>query len=229
MPAKRLDFRKQISALRKHYGPPAPPRFTDPFQQVLWENVAYLTSEARREEAFQLLARSVGLLPQKILAAAAEKLLRVARLGGMRPEDRVEKLRHCAEIVLTEFDGDLNAALDASVGRAKKALRKFPGIGEPGAEKILLFARRFPLLGLESNGLRVLLRLGYGAEKKSYAASYRAVQEALQGLLKEDYTELIAAHQLLHRHGQELCRRSDPECEACPLSEGCEHYARHVR
>jgi endonuclease-3 len=219
----------QLSALRKHYGPPAPPRFADPFQQVLWENVAYLTSDARREEAFQLLARSVGLTPQKILAASSAKLLRVARLGGMRPEDRVEKLRRCAEIVLSEFGGDLDAALDAPLARAKRALRKFPGIGEPGAEKIVLFARRFPVLGLESNGLRVLLRLGYGAEKKSYAASYRSVQEALLGSLDADYAGLIATHQLLRRHGQELCRRSDPECEACPLSEGCEHYARHVK
>ena len=228
MPAKRRDFNQQISALRKHHGRPAPPQVTEPFEQVLWENVAYLTSDARREEAYRLLAQSVGTTPQKILAAPAEKLLRVARLGGMRPEDRVERLRRSADIALSEFGGDLDAALGAPLARAKRALRKFPGIGEPGAEKILLFARRFPVLGLESNGLRVLLRLGYGAEKKSYAASYRSVQEALEGQLPGDYAGLIAAHQLLRRHGQEVCRRSDPECEACPLSGGCEHYARHV-
>jgi endonuclease-3 len=226
--ARRRDFRDQVDALQEHHGPPAPPRITDPFEQVLWENVAYLTSDARRAEAFELLATSVGTTPQKILAASDEKLLRVARLGGMRPEDRVEKLRRSAEIARSEFGGKLHQALGPSLEGAKKALRRFPGIGEPGAEKILLFARRFPVLALESNGLRVLLRLGFGAEKKSYAATYRSVQSALQGQVEAGYEWLIAAHQLLRQHGQVLCRRSDPDCEVCPLSECCEYRARHV-
>jgi endonuclease III len=29
------------------------------------------------------------------------------------------------------------------------------------------------------------------------------------------------AHLLLRRHGQLLCRRSAPECGACPLARGC--------
>ena len=53
---------------------------------------------------------------------------------------------------------------------------QFPSIGEPGAEKILLFARVYPVLGLDSNGVRVLTRLGLVVEAKSYAATYRGVQ-----------------------------------------------------
>jgi hypothetical protein len=36
---------------------------------------------------------------------------------------------------------------------------------------------------------------------------------------------LIRAHQLLRRHGQELCRRSRPRCAACPLTAQCAYYA----
>ena len=42
--------------------------------------------------------------------------------------------------------------------------------------------------------------------------------------LPEDYPWLISAHQLLRRHGQEICRRSAPVCEACPLTEGCRWF-----
>ena len=31
---------------------------------------------------------------------------------------------------------------------------------------------------LESNGLRVLVRLGFGEDRKSYAATYKSVREA---------------------------------------------------
>jgi hypothetical protein len=49
---------------------------------------------------------------------------------------------------------DLGAVLDRPQADAIRALKKFPAIGEPGAEKILLFAGKAPILALESNGLR---------------------------------------------------------------------------
>jgi len=110
--------------------------------------------------------------------------------------------------------------------KARKALQKFPGIGEPGAEKILLFSKTYPVLALESNGLRVLVRLGFGEEKKNYATTYRLVQKAVGEGLDNDYTWLIQAHLLLRRLGQELCRRSEPMCDRCPLAADCAYYQR---
>ena len=43
---------------------------------------------------------------------------------------------------------------------SEKALKRFPSIGDPGAEKILLFTRSYPVMALDSNGLRVLCRVG---------------------------------------------------------------------
>jgi hypothetical protein len=44
--------------------------------------------------------------------------------------------------------------------QAKKALKRFPSIGDPGAEKILLLTRSYPVMALYSNGLRTLCRVG---------------------------------------------------------------------
>ena len=87
-----------------------------------------------------------------------------------------------------------------------------------------MFTRSQPALALDSNGLRVLLGLGFGGEKKNYAASYRSGQEALADQLPRDCNALIRAHQLLRQHGQELCRRSRPRSDQCPLRSECQYF-----
>ncbi len=229
MPKARKSFQKIIDELEEFYGRPEPPKVTDPLGMILLENVAYLLSDDRREQAFNALRERVGLTPPEILMAHEETLLEVARLGGMLPGARVEKLRRIAQIALQEFDGDLDRALKLSLTQAKKSLKKFHGIGDPGAEKILLFSQTHPILALDSNGLRVLLRLGYGEERKSYSSTYRAAQEAVESELKKDYDWLIAAHQLLRRHGQELCKTARPLCSRCPVKSSCRYYQEQVR
>jgi endonuclease III len=229
LPKVQLSFRKIIDRLRDFYGRPEPPRITDPLGIILLENVAYLLSDERREQAFNALRKRVGLSPPEIMMAHEETLLEVASLGGMRPAVRVEKLRRIAQIALQEFDGDLDNVLKLPLAQAKKSLKKFPGIGDPGAEKILLFSRTHPILALDSNGLRVLLRLGYGEERKSYSSTYRSAQEALDDELKRDFEWLISAHQLLRRHGQQVCKTNEPLCPSCPVSSDCRYYQKSSR
>jgi len=214
------SFAHVISALRRLYGKLRPPAVTDPLEIVLFENIAYLADDERRERAFHALRARVGLSPAKILAAPRSTLREIAG-HGIVPDQTVEKIRSIAAIAVDEFGGNLASVTRLPIPAAKKALKKFPSIGDPGAEKILLFSRSAPILALESNGLRVLLRLGFGTEDKSYARSYRSAQAAVESQGKRDCDWLIEAHQLLRRHGQELCRRSQPQCEICPLRSGC--------
>jgi endonuclease-3 len=222
-PRKPARLSRILSALKIHYGKPVRP-LSDPFELVLWENVAYLADDVRREEAFRMLREKTGLTPAGILRCSPTLLREIAG-KGILPADRAEKLRAVATIALEEFGGVVAGFLAVRPAKeASRALRKFPGIGEPGAEKILLFARMAPMLALESNGLRVLLRLGYGKEEKSYTASYKAAQRAAAVEIPEEFDARIGAHQLLRRHGQELCRRSAPICERCPVTKECVYF-----
>ena len=126
--------------------------------------------------------------------------------------------------MLNDFAGGLRAALLLPFPKAVKALKKFPSIGTPGAEKILLFTRSHPVLGLESNGLRVALRLGFGEEQRNYSATYASVREAIRDQLPKDCDFLINAHLLLRRHGRELCKSSNPAYDLCPLKIDCRYY-----
>jgi endonuclease III len=217
----QISLSQAIDRLESFYGEPDPPDVTDPWEMIIWENVAYLVSDERRQKAVDALRDGIGMSPEQILATTPAQLLKKAAIRGMVPEQSTEKLRQSAAIALDEFSGDLRPILKLPLAQAKKALKQFPAIGDPGAEKILLFCRAFPILALESNGLRVLVRLGYGEEKSNYSTTYRLVQEAIEGELVKEYSWLIKAHQLLRRHGQALCRRSKPRCEECPLMKEC--------
>jgi endonuclease III len=217
-------LQKLLTKLEAQHGAPEPPSVSDPFELVLFENVVYLLSDEKREAAFRALKQNIGTSPTQILSASHDELYAIAKLGGMLPEARVERFRNIAQIALQEFEGDLANALKAPLPKAKKALMKFPSIGEPGAEKILLFSRSHPVLGLDSNGMRVLLRIGYGEESKSYSTTYHSVRDAVRSELKPDYDWLIRANQLLRRHGQQVCRRSEPICKSCSIRADCRYY-----
>lgn len=218
----RWKLSEIVARLVREHGEPAPPPSHDPWRLVLWENVAYLANDERRRAAYELLIEKVGATPRELLRASDKALLAVAK-HGILPETFAEKLRTCARIA-TELgapDGDLTAATSGTRSAAMRALRRFPGIGAPGAEKILLFARRHASLALESNGLRVLARLGFADDGQSYAKTYKQVQESLASEVGGDCDALIRAHQALRRHGQNVCKNSKPRCDECVLRARC--------
>src|SRR5450631_3190405 len=108
--------------------------------------------------------------PRPALAAPDEALLAVTG-RGILAEPQAGKLRRAASIAVGD---DLDRLRQLPLRQAMRVLERFPGIGEPGAEKVLLFARAHPVLGLDSNGIRVLCRLGLFEEESSYSATYRA-------------------------------------------------------
>lgn len=218
-----LDFWRLVGTLEKHYGRPRPSLARGPFELVLYENIAYLVSEDRREKAFRELKSRIGVRPEDLLVASTEELAEIAAMGGIFPELRARRLQEAARLVRDNFGGDLSAVLKLDFAQARRALKQFPAIGEPGAEKILLFAGAHPCFALESNGVRVLVRFGFAKEHKSYSPTYRALQKALAADVVDKCAPLVAAHQLLKRHGQEICRRSAPRCQQCPVRGNCEY------
>jgi endonuclease-3 len=216
------DFAKLIARLQKHYGTPELPPARGAFELVLWENACYLLPDERRAAVFEALRAQVGLTPDAILQAPREVLLPLAAMGGMRPETRVFRWQEIARITAAQFEGNLEQILKLPYARAMKALKLFPSIGDPGAEKILLFCGVGAGLPLESNGLRVLTRYGYGrAHLKNYGAMYRSVQEAIAPELPKGAERLARAHLLLRAHGKAICRASEPACHECPIGDNC--------
>lgn len=201
---------------------PAGEVMTDPLAIIVWENVGYLVDDDLRAELFESFRAEIGLDPKAIAAAPLERLAHAVRRGRMI-ESRVERLRRIGEIVLEHAGGDLAGTLQAADPKARrKLLKRFPGFGDPGADKVLLFAGLEARPALESNGLRSLVRLGYVVPDPDYARSYKAAVQVLAEQGRPDRDWLINAFQSLRAHGQSLCRRM-PLCLACPLDPVCLH------
>jgi endonuclease III len=220
MPA-HLRLRDIVTRLSKHYGAPTRPKVTDPYEQVLLENVAYLVDDERRQQVWTALRQRVGVAPKAILGTSPGVLADVIARGGMHAERRAGKLRASAELVQRIGLSALRTAVRDEPERARKLLKRFPGIGDPGADRILLFAGSRAALAPDSNALRVLVRLGFANDNGSYAATYRRTVDAVADELPDETAWVTRAHQLLRRHGLELCKRSAPLCGECPLASSC--------
>jgi len=223
MPAAPPKFADILTKLEKHYGRLKPEHPTDPFSIILWEKMGYLVEDSKRALAFKALKQHVGIDPVKILATRLPVLEEICKIGGIHADKRAQRLHECSAIVMDDFDGTLRNALKLSPKQAIKAICRFPYVGEPGAEKVLLFTGAYPILAMESNSLRVLVRLGYGKESKNYTKMYRSTQEALVPEIPQDCATLIRANLVLRRHGQTLCKTTMPQCGGCPLLKNCAH------
>ena len=112
-------------------------------------------------KGYEALKLNVGTKPERILAAPKTKLAKLMRLGGIVPELRAERLKIIARMLNDKFGGDLRGALEKllqgtedspgkGIQNAKNALKQFPVIGEPGADKILLFGSMAPVAAVPS-------------------------------------------------------------------------------
>jgi endonuclease III len=201
---------------------PVEPPMTDPLALIVCENIGYLIPDDKRAHLFERLTREVGLSAAALVGAPETALYDIAEQGGMRPADRVEKLRRIGHVAL-EAGGDLFAALKPlSTPKRRALLKQFPGFGDPGADKVLLFSGLEVRPAADSNGVRALVRLGYAVEGSSYGQTYRSSTDALK-TLDADRDRLIQAFQTLRAHGQALCKRTAPICEPCPLDAACAH------
>ena len=192
------DLPVLLDRLEQAGGPSDPVPSADGWELVLAENIAYLVGDQRRWQALEALRTVVGLAPEQILAAPEDALRGVVTGAGQA--ERAQRLRRCAELAV-----------------AGTPWRAYPGIGQAGADRIDLFTGVRAVLALDANGLRVLARLGFSDPARSYAASYRQAQVAAG----EQLPATLPACQLLRRHGQVVCRRKDPSCSICPISDDC--------
>jgi endonuclease III len=213
-----------LDRLEKHYGKLRPIGPYDPYEMILYANCGYPANDITCPKGFEPLRREIGLKPEQILAASNEKLAAITKPGGMFPELRAERLKEIASTVQEEYGGDLRTVLKKPLPEARKALKRFPTIGDPGADKILLFTKTAPIPAVPSAFTHVLHRLGFGKEAKSYSTGYRSAQEALRAGLPQECGALIRAYLLFQRHGRELCKRARPMCRSCPLALECPYF-----
>jgi endonuclease III len=191
----------------------------------VWWYCGYPASDAACSKGWNSLISEIGINPNKLLSAKPAKLTAAIKPGGMVPELRAQHMYELAFSVENEFGGDLRAALVGPVNKARKLLKSFHGVADPGADRILLFARLSPVAAVPSNCTGVLLRILKKSEGKNYSAIYREEQRVIASELPETFGARSRAYLLLKHHGQQLCKRTNPKCAECPLMPNCAYFA----
>ena len=201
----------------------------DPYEFLVWWHCGYPASDAACAKGWEKLTSEIGIEAQQLLQASPAKLAGALKAGGMVPELRALRLKEIARRVNDELEGDLRAALAGPISNARKTLKKFPNIADPGADRILLFAGIAPLPAVASNCPHVLVRILRGKERENYGVNYREAQQAIMAEVPETFAARTRAYLLLKVHGQELCKRSKPKCTQCPVHSTCAFFAGNHR
>jgi endonuclease III len=225
MPQSAPALSALLKKLESFYGKQEPGWPTDPYLFLVWWHCGYPASDAACGKGWASLEREVGVEPRQLLAASPAKLAEALRPGGMVPELRGLRLKQIAARVQDEYGGDLRAALVGAMAQVRKALKRFPNIADPGADRILLFAGIAPVAAVPSNCPHVLVRIQRGQERENYGVTYREAQQAIEAEIPAKFDARMRAYLLLKRHGQEICKRTRPKCDACPVSSGCAYFS----
>jgi endonuclease III len=219
-----------LDTLEAFYGPQEPGWPTDPYLFIVWWLCGYPASDAACAKGWASLEKTIGVEPEALLAANPGKLAAALKPGGMVPELRAMRLKEVAERVQKEFGGDLREALKGlSIPEIRAALKKFPNIADPGADRILLFAGISPVAAVPSNCPHVLVRMRLGRERENYAVNYKEAQAIIAKEVPAKFDARSRAYLLLKRHGQQVCKRTNPKCGECPVASSCAFFAGKTR
>jgi endonuclease III len=152
-----LQITSLLDRLESFYGKQHSEVPTDPYEFLVW-HCSYPASEERCAKGWQSVRSKIGIAPKQLLAAKT-LLAGALKVGGMVPALRAARLKEIAGRVQDEFAGDLRSALSRlTATQARKALKTFPGIGNPGADRILLFGRLLPVAAVPSSCPHVLFK-----------------------------------------------------------------------
>jgi endonuclease-3 len=217
-------------ALEKHYGQQEPSWPTDPYLFLVWWHCGYPASDSACAKGWESLQREIGVGPDQLLKANPAKLALALKPGGMVPELRAMRLKEIAERIEKEFGGDLLKGLKGlPIARVRAALKKFPNIADPGADRILLFGGISPVAAVPSNCPHVLVRMRIGQEHENYGVTYKEAQRMIAEDVPAKFDVRIRAYLLLKCHGQRVCKLKNPKCSECPVSASCAFFGGNTR
>lgn len=217
-----LEILLQLESL---YGVQEPCWPTDPYEFLVWWHCGYPASDTACAKGWEALKRDVGIQPGQLLSAGAAKLAKALKAGGMVPELRAARLIEIAARAQDEYGGDLRTGLAGPLNKVRQALKRFPNIADPGADRILLFAGIAPVPAVPSNCPHVLVRIQRGQERENYAVTYREAQEAIEAEVPKNFDARTRVYLLLKRHGQTFCKLRNPKCGQCPVNSSCAFFA----
>ncbi len=188
----------------------------DPFWLIVETILSQNTSAANSRAAFQRLTHKYDTLDELAIADIHEVEVQIKRAGLYAAKAR--SIVTLAKEIEDEFEGDTWLLLAGSYESARKRLLNVRGIGEKTADVVLLFARGFQIIPVDTHIFRVSRRIGIAPQKGSYDAVKNALEKQIQPAKRQ------FAHVALIKFGREICTARAPRHWECPLTDICTDY-----
>ena len=202
-----------LDLLEAFHGVQTPAWPVRPFEFLIWWHCGYPQSDAACAKGWDALHDAgIEVDPTALARTSVKKLAAALQRGGLISDLRAGRIQTIAR---AEMPHPLTRGF----------LKTLPGIGDPGADRILLFADLDPVAAVPSNATQVLPRIFAGEESKNYQTNYRDGQRTIASALPEDFAARTRAYLLIKRHGQTRCKRTNPQCGGCPLCDQCRFAA----
>jgi endonuclease-3 len=191
----------------------------DPLSELVDTILSQRTKNKDSAQAFSNLVEQFGTW-EKVRDAPLEEVLQAIKPSTW-PEQKASRLQQILQLI-TERHGKLSLDFlaEMNVSDAREWLEKLPGVGPKSSAATLSFSNmRARALPVDSHHFRVAVRLGIIDIKIGEGKANRV----LENLLPPNFTakEVFDNHQVMMRHGQQVCFYYNPECAKCVLLDLC--------
>lgn len=183
-----------------------------PFEVMVGAILTQNTSWKNVERAIANL-KDVGLMSLPALSALPTALV----AEYIRPAGyynlKAGRLHNLLTWINQHHHGNLEAFLNQPLPQFREQLLAIKGIGRETADSILLYAAHLPIFVVDAYTHRILVR----HQVIDPEHDYEAIQELFMDHLPHESGLFNEYHALLVRVGNVYCKKSKPDCAACPL------------
>src|SRR5438270_4617564 len=172
-------------------------------QNTAWSNVTLALGNLRRERLLNASA---------IASVSLARLERLIRSSGYFRQ-KAKTLKAFVRFLRTEYAGSLTEMFRTPTATLRHQLLAVRGIGPETADCSLLNAGKHPVFVGDAYTRRILERHGHTHTK----ASYDEIRASFERSIPADAAIYNEFHALIVQAGKEFCRRTVPDCNACPL------------
>lgn len=211
-----MDLMDIYGKLFKAYGPRHWWPADSPFEVMVGAVLTQNTSWNGVEKAIAGLKKACRMDPEALLSLPEEKLQEIIRPSGYFRQ-KSARLRDLCRFLISGGGSGLSRPEEMPTPELRGRLLALKGIGPETADSILLYAFSRPVFVVDAYTIRLLDRLGILPGRGAYAE----VQGLFTESLEEDADLFNEYHALIVVHGKEMCRKRNPLCGGCPLSDVC--------
>ena len=188
----------------------------EPFWLIAETILSQNTSSANSRAASRNLFSTYQTI-EAVSLADVQDIERAIKQAGLY-EAKARSISAVAREVIDTYEGDTWSFIGGSYQSARERLQKVLGIGPKTADVVLVFARDFDIVPVDTHVFRVSRRIGLAPQK----GGYDTVKMALEDEIPPGKRKF--AHIALIRLGREICIARAPQHWKCPLTDLCDYY-----